>query len=196
MTTEQHPTPPQDQPGPAAEQEPPTQEPPAGWGAPPPPPPNRPQWTTKRTVIAIAVAIGIAAAGGGVIYAASGSESADGGRGGPGGGMGGGPMIVGGPAMDSAAQHGQFQNGGVTEISDTSITVESEDGYTGTYAVDDDTSFAPDGSLDDVEKGDQVSVTADVPDDGGPATALSVLENSGDVMGRPNGNGPNRQDPN
>jgi len=191
MTTEQDPAPAKEQPDAAAEQQPPTQQPPAGWGAPPPPPPpNRPQWTTKRTVIAIAVAVGIAAAGGGVIYAASGSDAATSGRGGPGGMRGGGPMIVGGPMMDSMAQHGQFQNGEVTEISDTSITVKSEDGYTGTYAIDDDTGFAPDATRDDLKKGDQVNVTAEVPDAGDTATAITVFENSDTGMRPPNGQSP------
>lgn len=182
MSTEQQ------QPAPSAEPAPEQQ--PAGWGAPQPPPPPRPQWTTKRTVVAVAVAVGIAAVGGGVIWAASGSDAASGGPGGRGGGPGGGMVIMGGPMADGAVQHGRFQNGEVTEISDTSITVRSEDDYTATYAIDDDTTFGPDGGADDVEKGDQVNVIADAPDDGDEPTAVSVMENTGDRMGAPNGNGP------
>lgn len=128
-------------------------------------------------MIAVAVAVGIAAAGGGVIWAASSSEGS-GGRGMPQGGG----MIIGGPMADSQAQHGEFQNGEVTKISDTSITVKSEDGFTETYAIDSDTMFGS-GSADDVETGDKVNVMAT---DG---SAVSVLPHE-DMTGPRNGGGP------
>lgn len=135
------------------------------WGAPPPPAQPRPKWSAKRTVIAVAVAVGIAAAGGAAIYAASGSVTADQGPGG-----GGGPVIMGGPlGGDSGTDHGEFQSGEVTEITDDSITAKSDDGYTKTYTIDADTKLA-----DDVEKGDEVTIIATT--EGDTATARSVME--------------------
>ena len=194
-TEQQRPTPPQGQPQeqppqeqPAQEpsaqeppaQEPPAQEPPAqppppaGWGA-PPPPADRPRWSVRRTVIAVAVALGIAAAGGVAIYAASGSTADQ--QAGPGGGPGGMRMngpVVGGPLGES--DHGEFQNGEVTELSDTSITVESDDGYTRTYVIDSDTVRA-----DDVEKGDDVTVVATTSEDD-EATATMIGEQGQGMM--------------
>lgn len=139
------------------------------WGAPPPPDPPKNRWTVKRIVITVAIAVGIAAAGGVAIYAASGStEQAGGGPGGRAGGPGG--MIVGGPlAGMSGTTHGEFQTGEVTEISDDSITAKSDDGYTKTYVIDDETEL-----LGDVAKGDDVTVIATT--EGSTSTAKSVME--------------------
>lgn len=98
-------------------------------------------------------------------------------RGGPG-------MHLGGPAL-----HGEFvtkdadgdfrtvavQRGEVTAVSATSITVRSEDGYSRTYAVTDDTTVvsANDG-IGDVREGDAVHVSAEVTD--GNATAVRVVD--------------------
>ena len=102
------------------------------------------------------------------------------GRGGPGhgGGHGGGPG--GGPLGErGAVLHGELviegeddatttvltQSGSVTAASSTSITVRSTDGFTATWSVDEDTSvhtFASrgtDGSIGDVEVGDEVRVS-------------------------------------
>ncbi|MGM1061208.1 hypothetical protein [Saccharothrix sp. Mg75] len=135
------------------------------WGDEPPPGAAAPgpSWNGRRTLVAVAIAVGIAAAGGGVIYAASNSEAAQQGMGGPRGayGMRGGPgfTIMGGPFGD--AQHGEFQNGEVTGVTDSSITVESDDGFVKTYQVDDDTQVnGGRGDLDDIAAGDAVTVVA------------------------------------
>jgi len=175
---------------PDAPQSPPPQEPPAaGWGAPPPPPPaNRARWSVRRTVIAVAVAVGIAAAGGVAIYAASNSGSNDqvgGPGGGPGGAPGGGPggnfnQRGGGPVMGGGlfgdTDHGEFQSGEVTAISDTSITAKSDDGYTQTYVIDSDTMMG-----DGIEKGDDVTIVASISSDD-KATATMVAEHGQGIM--------------
>lgn len=143
-------------------------DPPAGqgWGAPAPP---GPRWTVRRTLIAAGVAVGIAAAGGVAIYAASGSTDRGQGAGGPGlhlmppGGDGGGPMMM------FEIPHGEFQTGEVTELSDTSVTVESDDGFSRTYVIGADTT-----QTDGIEKGDTVTIVATV--DGDTATAASISE--------------------
>lgn len=157
--TEQHPT---------WGEEPPPQAAAAGTG-----------WNGRKTLVAVAIAVGIAAVGGGVIYAAANSDAAQG-MGGPGGygRAGGGLVIMGGPFGDT--QHGEFQNGEVTEVGDTSITVQSKDGFSETYKVDDDTKVnGGAGDLDDIEKGDVVTVVATEDADGG-ATADSIMK--GDVQ--------------
>ena len=146
---------------------------PAEWGAPPSPAASRSKWTVKRTVIAVAVAVGIAAAGGAAIYAASGSvDNTQGGPGGGPGGMAGGPgngRMMGGMGAFSDTQHGEFQTGDVTAVSDDSITVKSEDGYEQTYVIDSDTQ-----QTDGIETGDTVTVIASTEND--KATAASILE--------------------
>jgi hypothetical protein len=151
------------------------------WGA--PPPPARARWTAKRIVVTVAIALGIAAAGSAAIYAASGSTTAaQGGPGGGRGGPGGGPMLVGGPMGDmSATQHGEFQTGEVTGITDDEITTKSEDGYTRTYAITQETK-----STGDIAKGDDVTVIATT--EGTTATAESIME-MGTMPQRRNGNG-------
>lgn len=155
------------------------------WGdQPPPQAAPGPSWNGRKTVVAVAIAVGIAAAGGGVIYAASQSEAAQQGMGGPRGyGMRGGPLVVmGGPFGDT--QHGEFQNGEVTEISDAAITVKSPDGYTATYRIDDDTQVnGGQGDLDDIAAGDIVTVVAS------ESTADSILEG-----GKTDGGGKRQQD--
>ncbi|XVS66737.1 hypothetical protein ACQPYE_11955 [Actinosynnema sp. CA-299493] len=140
-------------------------------------------WNGRKTLAAVAIAVGIAAVGGGVIYAASNSDAAQG-MGGPGGygrGPGGGLMIMGGPFGDT--QHGEFQNGEVTEVGDSSITVKSGDGFGETYLIDDDTQVnGGQGDLDDIAEGDVVTVIAGEPAESadGKATADSIMK--GDVM--------------
>jgi hypothetical protein len=137
------------------------------WGAPPPPEQQpRRRWSAKRIAVAVAIAVGIAAAGGVAIYAASGSTSADqGGRGGAGG-----PVLVGGPMGGmSGSGHGEFQTGDVTELTDDSITAKSEDGYTKTYVIDDETELSS-----SVVEGDEVTIIATT--EGTTATAESVME--------------------
>ncbi|TDV52308.1 hypothetical protein CLV71_105440 [Actinophytocola oryzae] len=164
---------------------PPAVPPPAEWGAPPPPAAPKSRWTAKRTIIAVAVAVGIAAAGGVAIYAASGSvDNQAGPGGGPGGGRAGGPMIMGGPFGGAdGTQHGEFQTGDVTAISDDSITLKSEDGYEKTYVINGDTQ-----KNGDIAKGDAVTVIAST--ENGTTEADSILEftNRGPGGNRGNGN--------
>jgi hypothetical protein len=127
----------------------------------------------RRTIVAVAIAVGIAAAGGVAIYAAGNSTSDN--QGGP-GGVGGGPggmrgngPVMGGPLAD--AEHGEFQNGEVTAISDDSITAKSDDGYTRTYVIDADTVLA-----DGVGKGDDVMIVAATSSADDKATATMVTE--------------------
>lgn len=92
-----------------------------------------------------------------------------------------------GQFMLGGALHGEFvvkkedgkyqtvatQRGEVTEVSKESITVKSEDGYSRTYTLTEDTlvNAARDG-IDDVKTGNSVTVFAVVAD--GKATAISV----------------------
>ena len=146
---------------------------PPEWGAPPSASAQKPKWTTKRTVITVVVAVAVAAAGGVAIYAASGTVNN--GNGQPPNGA---RMVVGGPMM-SDTQHGEFQIGDVTAITDDDITVKSKDGYEKTYALTADTQ-----KTDDIAKGDEVNVTATT--ENGKTTAKSVME-LGDMAG---GRGP------
>ena len=184
MTTE--PNTPQSEPAPAG------QPAPASWGDPAPAAPRK-GWSGKKTAIAAGIAVVIAAGGGAAIWA--GTSSADnsaqqgpGGFGGPGGGQfprgqgmpGGG--FGGGMAALREALHGDFvvsngsggytterlQTGDVTELSATSVTLTSKDGYKQTYAIDSSTQ-----KTGDVKQGDtNVTVVAKV--DGQTATATSL----------------------
>jgi hypothetical protein len=139
------------------------------------------------------VAVGIAGAGAGVVYAASGSTSdttqGPGGMGGGPGGQGGqgGPGGGAGQLMD--ALHGEYvvsdgsgnyttellQNGDVTAVSDSSVTVKSDDGYTHTYTIDSDT-VVGNGSTDlsTIATGDEVTVIAT--ESGDTATVDTISE--------------------
>jgi hypothetical protein len=162
----------------------PPPEQPAEWGAPPPPAAPKSRWTTKRIVIAVVVALGIAAAGGVAIYAASGSV--DNSQNDPGGG---GPRMMGGPMGGfDQTQHGEFQVGEVTALSDDSVTVKSEDGYEHTYAITSDTQKS-----DNVAKGGQVTVIASTAN--GKSTADSILELGNFGNRRNGGNGGNFNPP-
>ena len=146
---------------------------PPAWGAPQLPPPPGQGWTLRRTLIAAGVAVGIAAAGGVAIYAASGSANT-GAQGGPGlhimppGGGDGGPMMM------FELPHGEFQTGEVTELNDKSITVESDDDFTRTYAIDEDTT-----QTEGIEKGDKVTVIATPDGDTPKAASISELGTTG-----------------
>ncbi|WP_158843726.1 DUF5666 domain-containing protein [Saccharothrix deserti] len=147
-------------------------------------------WNGRKTLVAIAIAVGIAGAGGGVIYAASNSEAAQSGMGGPRGyGMMGGPgMTIRSPFGDT--QHGEFQNGEVTEVSDSSITVKSADGYGKTYKIDDDTQVnGGQGALDDIATGDTVTIIASAAEDGGESTVDTIMEGNMQRGGPQMGNG-------
>ena len=90
------------------------------------------------------------------------------------------------PAPAPAAPGGGYQTiatqrGEVTDVNDSSIAVKSEDGFTRTYSVDDNTLVnAGNQGIADVKKGDQVHVKAIVKD--GKAAAVQV--NDGTQVGR------------
>jgi hypothetical protein len=99
----------------------------------------------------------------------------------------GGPGVAGGPG--GGALHGQFvmakpgggyqtvdiQNGKVTAVSATSITLRSSDGYSHTYAITSSTLVdAQRNGISSVKAGHQVSLTATV--SGSTATAVGVLD--------------------
>lgn len=149
------------------------------------PAPDGNGWSGRKTLAAVAVAVGIAAAGGGVIWAAGGTDAAQ--LGGPRGyGMPGGPGFrLMGPAFGDAP-HGEFQVGEVTEVSDSSISVRSTDGYTKTYVIDSETVIGSQdvgpmqdgGGKQDIAEGDTVTVISTTAD-GGESTAETITE--GDV---------------
>jgi len=125
----------------------------------------------------------IAAGGGAAIWAATSNDSGTGqrgpgGMGGP-GGPGGGPdggRFPGMGTLDSAL-HGEFviadgttellQNGKVTEVSATSITLSSTDNYMKTYTINSSTLMG-----NNVNTGDQVTVIAKQSDN----VAVSVAD--------------------
>lgn len=148
-----------------------------------------PRWSWRKSLVAVLVALGITAGGGVAVYAASGSAGADanGGPGAPGSGYGqpGGPGVR--PPLDGpmdggrmgallGALHGEFvvaENGGyvtklmqvgeLTETTDDSVTVRSEDGFTQTYRLETDTAGTDDTDdtmKADVQSGDTVRVVA------------------------------------
>ncbi|WP_410666709.1 hypothetical protein [Amycolatopsis sp. cmx-4-68] len=178
--------------GPAPASDPAWGEPaPANWGDPAAAAPKK-GWSGKKTAIAAGIAVVIAAGGGAAIWA--GTSSADnsaqqgpGGFGGPGGGQfrgqgmpGGG--FGGGLAAMRDALHGDFvvanpnggytterlQTGDVTELSATSVTLTSKDGYKQTYTLNASTQ-----KTGDVKTGDtNITVVAKV--EGQTATATSL----------------------
>jgi hypothetical protein len=194
MTTEPN-TPPQSDPAPAG------QPAPASWGDPAPAGPRK-GWSGKKTAIAAGIAVVIAAGGGAAIWA--GTSSADnsaqqgpGGFGGPGGGQfrgQGGPGgnfggFGGGMAALREALHGDFvvadQNGGytterlqtgdVTELSATSVTLTSKDGYKQTYTLDSSTQ-----KTGEVKQGDtNITVVAKVAGQTATATSLGQAMQQG-----------------
>jgi hypothetical protein len=67
------------------------------------------------------------------------------------------------------------QRGEVTAVDGDSITLKSEDGYTKTYTVNDDTRIRRDrdkAEIGDIKVGDQAAVTAEKSGDGGTARAV------------------------
>ncbi|NKQ55343.1 hypothetical protein HFP15_20875 [Amycolatopsis sp. K13G38] len=162
-----------------------TQQAPPAWGDPQPP---APKWSGRKTLVAAAVAIAIAAIGAVAIYAGTSSNAGNQqGFGGPGGGMGrmgGFGGQTGAMSVMRDALHGDFtvsengsyvtermQNGQVTALSATSITVKSTDGYTQTYAIDSSTQKA-----NNLATGTNVMVLAKV--SGNSATATSITDSN------------------
>jgi hypothetical protein len=164
---------------------------PAGWGDPPPAaePGAKKGWSGRKTAVAAGVAV-LIAAGGGVAIAVgtSGNTTAQqpamGGLGG--GRQFGGPQGGGASAVLNAL-HGDFvmpdgkggytterlQTGDVTEVSATSISVSSKDGYKQVYTIDPSTQ-----KTGEPKTGQSVTVVAKISGDTatvttvGPATAL------------------------
>ncbi|WP_410637308.1 hypothetical protein [Amycolatopsis sp. lyj-346] len=162
----------------------------ANWGDPAPAAPKK-GWSGKKTAIAAVIAVVIAAGGGAAIWAGTSSagNTAQGpggfggpgggqfrGQGGPGGGFGGGMTAL------REALHGDFvvpdgnggytterlQTGDVTELSATSVTLTSKDGYKQTYTLDASTQ-----KTGDVKTGDtNVTVVAKVAGQTATATTL------------------------
>ena len=102
---------------------------------------------------------------------------------------------LGHPGFGMGGIHGEFttrapgggyqtiasQRGEVTEVSSSSLTVKSEDGFSRTYGVDDNTLVnAGNSGIGDVKQGDQVRVMAVVRD--GKASAVDV--NDGTQVGQ------------
>ncbi|MFI5607224.1 hypothetical protein [Amycolatopsis sp. NPDC051903] len=149
-------------------------------------------WSGRKTAIAAGVAVVIAVGGGLAIWAGTSSNNASaqqqgpGGFGGPGQGPGGPGGFArggfGGAAALRDALHGDFvvsdpnggyvterlQTGAITEISATSVTLTSKDGYKQTYTLDASTQK----SATTPKTGDNVTVIAKV--NGTTATATSL----------------------
>ncbi|MFD2468419.1 hypothetical protein [Amycolatopsis silviterrae] len=162
----------------------------ATWGEQPAPAPGDgpgKSWSGRKTAIAAGVAVVIAVGGGLAIWAGTSGNDASaqqgpGGFGGP-GGPGGFTRNGGGMTMMREALHGDFvvaepgggyitermQTGTITELSATSVTLTSKDGYKQTYTLDSATEKT--GSL---KSGDNVTVVAKV--QGTTATATSLGE--------------------
>ncbi|HKU10672.1 MAG TPA: hypothetical protein VJQ61_05525 [Sinomonas sp.] len=149
----------------------------------PPTPPNAPQPPrTRRAVVIGAVVLGLAGAGSAAVWAAdqsgsptpspSASASAQPGKhmGKPGAGQAGaetlhGQMTVKRP--DGSIETVFVQRGTVTDVSDTKLTVKSDDGFTRTYTLNGSTKFVGQGQpkgaaikSGDVSKGDTIMVRA------------------------------------
>ncbi|MDT8910796.1 hypothetical protein [Amycolatopsis sp. PS_44_ISF1] len=165
------------------------------WGAAPgtPAPTEKKPWSGRKTAIAAGVAVVIAAGGGLAIWAgtSSGDTSTRSGPGGPGapggpggqGGFGGRAGGFGGAAALRGALHGDFvvadpsggyvterlQTGAASELSATSVTLTSKDGYKQTYTIDSSTR-----KTGEVESGADLTVVAKV--DGTTATATTLGE--------------------
>ncbi|MBB5853617.1 hypothetical protein ACFQ05_09955 [Amycolatopsis umgeniensis] len=159
-------------------------EPPAGetaaWGAPAPAGEPKKAWSGRKTAIAAGVAVVIAAGGGAAIWAGTAANGAEQGQGGMMGGPGGGRMIFDG-GMPRDALHGDFvvsdgnggyrtertQTGEITEISATSVSLTSKDGYKQVYTIDASTR-----KTGDPKTGETVTVNAKVT--GNTATVTSI----------------------
>jgi hypothetical protein len=185
---------------------------PAGWGDPPPAtePGTKKGWTGRKTAVAVGVAV-LIAAGGGVAIAVgtSGDNSAQQpGTGGPGGRQFGGGQFGGtqggAPGGEASvlrnALHGDFvvsdgkggytterlQTGDVTEISATSISVSSKDGYKQVYTIDSSTQ-----KTSEPKTGESVTVVAKVSGDTATAatvgSATATTQRGGGMGQRPGG---------
>ena len=160
------------------------------WGAAPAPgTPPRPNWTPGKKIAAGAVAVAIVAGGGAAIWAASSSSASTDSQAGPGGMQGSPGGMPGGAGALGSALHGEYvssdgnggyvtkimQTGEVTELSATSLTAKSDDGFSKTYAI---TSAQATG----LATGDTVTVVAT--ESGSTATATSVTDGAAGGQGQ------------
>ncbi|MGW4059670.1 hypothetical protein ACWEGE_15385 [Amycolatopsis sp. NPDC004747] len=157
------------------------------WGATPAPAPKQ-AWSPGKKIAAGAVAAVLVAGGGAAVWAALSSSAATETRTGP-GGMAGGPGSRPGGGL-AGALHGEYvasdgnggyvtkivQTGEITELSATSLTAESDDGFSKTYTI---TSAQATG----LATGDTVTVTAT--ESGSTATATSVTDGESGGPGTP-----------
>jgi len=162
------------------------------WGATPAPAPKQ-AWSPGRKIAAGAVAAVIVAGGGAAVWAASSSADTDT-QAGPGGMTGGPGGMRGGAGALGSALHGEYvssdgnggyvtkimQTGEVTELSATSLTAKSEDGFSKTYTI---TSAQATG----LATGDTVTVVAT--ESGSTATATSVTDGESGGQGQLPGGG-------
>ncbi|MEU3272638.1 hypothetical protein ABZ639_17500 [Saccharomonospora sp. NPDC006951] len=153
------------------------------WGD-PLPPDEGPRWTVRKTVTAVLVAAGIAAVSGLAVYAGTSGD--------PGGGPPGNAQLPGGQQLvTSEALHGDFvvdgengfetvrtQRGEVVEVSGSSITVRSEDGYEQSYVAD----SATDRTVEP-EPGATVLVTAKVTGEKAIADSIEPVDPRGSPPG-------------
>jgi hypothetical protein len=87
------------------------------------------------------------------------------------------------PKSGGGYQTLDVQQGTVTAVSSTSITVKSSDGYTATYAVTSNTTVdAKSAGIGSVKTGDTVDITATV--SGSTATAASIMDSTALRAGR------------
>lgn len=164
------------------------------WGAEPATtavPAPRPAWSTGKKVAAGTVAVVIAAGGGVAIWAASSSSASTAAdtAAGPGAMGQGGMRGAGGMGALGGALHGEYvasdgnggyvtkimQTGKVTALSATSLTAQSDDGFSKTYTI-------TSAQATDVASGDTVTVVATT--SGDTATATSVTEGTAGAPGQ------------
>jgi hypothetical protein len=151
----------------------------------------KPVWSRRKTIAAVAIAVGVAGAGGVAIWAAAGSSTTTAtDAGGPGklggqapGGQGG---QVGGAGILESALHGEYvasdgnggyttelmQTGKITELSATSLTAVSDDGFSKTYTIDAGTATGGATGVSGLATGESVTIVAAT--SGATATADSV----------------------
>ncbi|WP_409495306.1 hypothetical protein [Amycolatopsis sp. cmx-11-12] len=180
-------------------------EPPSGetaaWGAPAPAGEPKKAWSGRKTAIAAGVAVVIAAGGGAAIWAGTVANGAEQGQGGMMGGPGGRVIFGPGGGVPRDTLHGDFvvsdgkggysterlQTGEITEISATSVSLTSKDGYKQVYTVDSSTR-----KTGDPKTGETVTVTAKVAGD--TATATTIGKPTQNQRGGPPGQGQQGQD--
>jgi hypothetical protein len=185
----------------------PTSTPPSGsWGDPAAAPAGpKKSWSGRKTAIAAGVAVVIAVGGGLAIWAGTSSNATEqAAQGGPGGrGFGGPPgagagNFGGGATALRDAVHGDFvvsdgkggytterlQTGDVTEVSATSISLTSKDGYKQVYTIDSTTEKGT-----DPKTGANVTVVAKLSGTTATATSISTPVPAGRGVGQGQGRG-------